>query len=629
METTLRRGAIGLSLGIALGLAWLPDSAVTRSAQVGRSLGRTTGPAGMQTTTFVATCTECPKNVGDRGTWDFSLNVPEGACEGEILDVDLALNIRHTWRGDITISLKPPTWQTVPQDLISQVGGPGKHLGTGEEDERDVEKFLILDDEAGQSIERGDCADPAKPCYGRWRTPQRTLQRRIYDLPSRRAKGIWTVRVTDGFRLDSADVRDIRLLLKCEGIPTVEPSTTPSETATPTPTETASATPTPSAMATRTHTPTATRTSSPTVTLSPTLTPTRVPVPIYLPLLIHDHGCPPQGIFTDVAIVLDASTTMNDAAGPGMGRKIDIAASAAWQFVDRYLVPGRDDQVGVVLFNMTAAQRQVLTRDRARLVEALAVPREHLRKGSQIHLGIEQAVNMLEDPRFGVNHHRKAMLLISDGLVNPGNPADVLRAADAARRRGITLFAIGYGATVDDSLLQEVADPQTERSTFYYRSPLGADLDNLVGRLSLVVPCPDDIYWSQPGPCAQGETEPNDLPALAMRHPVLCEGRVVAGGIAGGGALDGADYYPLLVDRPTRVQVSMTDIALQGETEVDLGLWACATGGCSQVGWSGQRGSAPELIDVSLAAGTYFVGAHPSGSLGNRVGYRLGWSVVP
>ena len=129
--------------------------------------------------------------------------------------------------------------------------------------------------------------------------------------------------------------------------------------------------------------------------------------------------------------------------------------------------------------------------------------------------------------------------------------------------------------------------------------------------------------------CADAEAEPNDPPSLALGHPVLCEGRAIAGAIAGAGAQDGADYYTMLLDRSMRVQVNMTDIELQGATEVDLGLWACVTGGCSQVGWSGQRGSESELIDVSLAAGTFFVGAHPSGSLGSRAGYRLGWTVVP
>lgn len=170
--------------------------------------------------------------------------------------------------------------------------------------------------------------------------------------------------------------------------------------------------------------------------------------------------------------------------------------------------------------------------------------------------------------------------------------------------------------------LTALAPPPTPRAVF---------LPYLVNRA--IVNTPPPAHSPTPNPtsvrCADAEAEPNDEPAQALGHPALCEARVVDGAIAGAGAQDGADYYTMLLDRPLRVQVSMTDIALQGTTEVDLGLWTCATGGCSKVGWSGQRDSAPELIDVSLAAGTYFVGAHPSGALGSRAGYRLGWRVVP
>ncbi len=153
--------------------------------------------------------------------------------------------------------------------------------------------------------------------------------------------------------------------------------------------------------------------------------------------------------------------------------------------------------------------------------------------------------------------------------------------------------------------------------------------------VSTSAPSPSKVPTAAPRPsatpvlCALVEAEPNDLPAQALGHPVLCEGRVIDGEIGAGGALDSADYYTLSVDSTLRVKVSMNTITLRGATELDLGLWTCDTEGCTQRGWSGQRGSAPEAVDVLLDAGTYFVGAHPQGSPGGRASYLLEWSVVP
>lgn len=319
---------------------------------------------------YIANCRECPKNVLDRGSWDFTLDVPQDACPGRLLDVDVAINIKHTWRGDITMRIQPPGWPAAPVELFSQVDSYGDHLGSGDDAERNIDRFLILDDEARFSLERSPCVDPqSNECYGRWKSPQRSLQRRVYDSSSRRAAGTWTLRVEDGAALDSGDVRDLKLLFECEGLPTPAPSATPSASGTPTSSSTPSATSTPRPRATATATDRATTTS--TSTPSQSATATAVPVPLYIPLLVHDAwGCPPQHLFTDVVFVIDASTTMADVVGPSGSRKIDVATDVAWQFIDRYLIDGRSDQVGIVLFNATAVQRQVLTRDRNRLVEA-------------------------------------------------------------------------------------------------------------------------------------------------------------------------------------------------------------------------------------------------------------------
>jgi len=440
-------------------------------------------------------CQECPKNVLDRGSWDFVFPVPPDACPGPLLDVDIAMNIRHTWRDDLTLRIKPPTWPNAPVQLFTQIGGSGDHFGSGKPLEEDPDKLLVLDDEAQEALDKSPCADSRDTkCYGRYQTPRRSMKSRVYDLSTRRAAGNWTLRVEDGAGLDSADVRQIQLVFTCELLP----SPTPEATQTPTATQTLTASPT--AINTVRPTSTRTRTVAPPNTATRQPSPTRSPTPkvfprVFLPQVLHDLGCPPQGIFTDIAIVVDASTSMDEPAGLGMPRKIDVATDAAWSFIDRYLVDGRSDQVGIVLFNRTATQRQVLTRDRGRLSEALAVPKTYLRKGSQIHLGIDEAASMLFDPRFADRSHRKALLLISDGLVNPGGPADVISAANQARAAGIAIFVVGYGESIAEDLLRAVANPPEQRTHYYRRSPLENDLQSLVASLSLVVPCPDDIYW--------------------------------------------------------------------------------------------------------------------------------------
>lgn len=102
---------------------------------------------------------------------------------------------------------------------------------------------------------------------------------------------------------------------------------------------------------------------------------------------------------------------------------------------------------------------------------------------------------MLADPRFAVPSHRKAMILVTDGLVNPGGPNDVLQAANRARADGIAVYAIGYGTAIADALLLSTANARLGSYRYYYRSPIGMDLEPVITSLKRTVPCPADIYW--------------------------------------------------------------------------------------------------------------------------------------
>lgn len=154
-------------------------------------------------------------------------------------------------------------------------------------------------------------------------------------------------------------------------------------------------------------------------------------------------------------------------------------------------------------------------------------------------------------------------------------------------------------------------------------------LARLWSGLAKDTPVPTPPPSATPVRCALAEAEPNDLPTQALGHPVLCVGQVIDGTIHGGAPPDSADYYTMLLGQQARVRVRMTSVTLDRGAELDLGLWACSAGGCSQVGWSGQRGNAQEMIEVTLATGTYFVGIHPSGARAAQATYRVDWSVLP
>lgn len=273
------------------------------------------------------------------------------------------------------------------------------------------------------------------------------------------------------------------------------PSSTPSAPVDPTPptppTETPPATvglpsATPSASQATATPRAATATRRPSATARPTSDPLQART-IYLPLLVTE-ACPPKDVFSDIVLVIDASTSMA-LLTPGGQQKIDAALDAVWTFLDGLRLQGGGDRAAIVTFNRTAATLQELTGERRRLVSALR--RVSLAANSRVDAGILAAAAELS--AHGRDTATKAMIVLSDGKANPVSSATVVSAAQSARRMGFGLFVVGIGPDMDAPTLRAMAGVATR----FFPAPDPDQLRPIYAHLVRTVPCPASGYWGR------------------------------------------------------------------------------------------------------------------------------------
>jgi Mg-chelatase subunit ChlD len=277
-------------------------------------------------------------------------------------------------------------------------------------------------------------------------------------------------------------------------LPTSSPSATSSATATWTPsaspTATATGSPTATASATASFTSSATPTLTPsdTPTASPTYVPTRRPPPrLYLPLLLREK-CPPEDLFADIVLVVDASTSMKEITQDGR-RKIDTAVDAVRAFLDGLRLKPGQDQASIIVFNSTATRLQGLTSDCTRLEAALE--RIALARQSRVDLAIDRAT--VELLARGRPDQMQAMVVLSDGRANPV-PGDVaVAAARAAQGEGIAVYVVGMGPSLDERVLRLMASGADQ----YFPAPDPLMIRTIYADLSRRVPCPASAYWGR------------------------------------------------------------------------------------------------------------------------------------
>ena len=267
----------------------------------------------------------------------------------------------------------------------------------------------------------------------------------------------------------------------------------PTYTPTPAPTATHTASSTPTAVSTvpTLVPPTATvaPSATPSATSIPTTAATSTPTPgsVFLPILLRE-SCTPAQQRTDVALVVDASTSMLDPTAAGRP-KLDAAIAAAGTFLDQLQLDA-GDQASIVSFNADATLRAELTTDRASLDAALA----SITPASQTCLvcGVDAGADELASSRRRADN-TPLLIVLTDGLSNPRPASEAVERAAEAKAAGVVIHTIGLGDTLDFDALEAMA---TEPDDFH-RAPDGEDLAAIYAQIAVEIPCPPSRWWGR------------------------------------------------------------------------------------------------------------------------------------
>lgn len=239
--------------------------------------------------------------------------------------------------------------------------------------------------------------------------------------------------------------------------PTPVPSDTPAVSPTPAPSDTPTTAPSPTA----------------------TATPEARPGTVYLPVLAR-AVCLPKDIRSDVALVIDASSSMRELSA-GVA-KIDAAKTAARTFVG-LLEPG--DRAAVVAFNAEAVLAAPLTADAAALRAAI----DGIATADGTHLDHALDVAAAALPADADPARQRIVVVLTDGRASASD--DEVRAAAARARDGRKLYAIGLGDDIDRDLLRAIVSTPS----LYLEAPTSTDLEAIYAGIAGTLPCPGGVVW--------------------------------------------------------------------------------------------------------------------------------------
>jgi Mg-chelatase subunit ChlD/DNA-binding beta-propeller fold protein YncE len=194
--------------------------------------------------------------------------------------------------------------------------------------------------------------------------------------------------------------------------------------------------------------------------------------PIYLPITVKHH-CTPRKVHADVALVMDASSSM-------YGGKLDDGKTAARRFADRLDLPR--DRATVISFNRSATVHVPLSGDA--LAIRSAIDSITIVPGTSIDAGLEAAIRELTREEASPLRTR-VIVLLTDGRNNAG-PAPVRRAARDATAHGIVLYTVALGQDADQALMREIAGSPSRA----FRTLDSGDLDRIYQEIAGRIACP-------------------------------------------------------------------------------------------------------------------------------------------
>jgi Mg-chelatase subunit ChlD len=295
-------------------------------------------------------------------------------------------------------------------------------------------------------------------------------------------------------------LRDFELLGDVEPL-----CVTPSPTPLPSPTATSTATATDTA--TPTSTPTSTVTPSPTATATATATPTRKPRPVYLPITLNE-SCAERQVHTDVALVIDASTSMRRLTHDGRP-KLDAVQDAARAFLTLmdFVPAGGFDQVAVTAFNSRAWIAQPLGADAAALRSAIDHLPDGVSRGTRLDLAVEIGIQALDSPARRPENTPVVVLLTDgqpDGVpLGPGGTQEetILAAAARARTAGLRVYTIGVGqpdaADIGDRINAELLRAVASEPGMYFQTVDAAELAVIYADIAYIFGCSGTAFWGR------------------------------------------------------------------------------------------------------------------------------------
>jgi Mg-chelatase subunit ChlD len=196
---------------------------------------------------------------------------------------------------------------------------------------------------------------------------------------------------------------------------------------------------------------------------------------LYLPVALL-HACRESHV--DLALVIDASTSMGETSGGG--RKIDGASEAAALLLDQLDFPR--DQAAVVIFHNRSVLLQALTSDRAALDTAL--DSIALESESRLDLGVIEAREELLGPNARAAN-KPAMVVLTDGRANPVPASVAVQEAAAAKAAGVTIFTVAIGDEVDTEALRAMASTPAH----FYAAASAAALLMIYDQIGRSIPC--------------------------------------------------------------------------------------------------------------------------------------------